>query len=64
MLKSKTGSRAGGGEGASKIIDFTFWTVLVLVGSEKDGVIDTLVSCEDACSMMDTCHRQSNKKAV
>lgn len=41
----------GGGEKkkrAGKIIDFTFWTVLVPVGSEKDGVIDALVSCEDA----------------
>ena len=40
--------RAGTGGGAGKIIDFTFWTVLVPVGSEKDGVIDTSVSCEDA----------------
>lgn len=32
-----------------KIIDFTLGTVLVLVGCEKDGVIDTLVSCEDVC---------------
>lgn len=62
MLKSKTGSRAWGAP--SKIIDFTFWTVLVQLRSEKDRVIDTLVSCEDACSMMDWCHRQSNKKAV
>ena len=48
MLKSNR-VKSSGGKRASKIIDFTFWTVLVLVGSEKDGVIDTSVSCEDAC---------------
>lgn len=47
---------------ASKVIDFTSWVVLVLVGIEKDGVIDTLVNSEDACSMMDRCHRKSNKQ--
>lgn len=53
MLKSNRVKRDGGGGGrkkkrAGKIIDFTFWTVLVPVGSEKDGVIDASVSCEDA----------------
>ena len=64
MLKSNRVKRDGPGRGgAGKIIDFTFWTVLVPVGSEKDGVIDTSVSCEDARWMMDRCHRQRNKQS-
>lgn len=47
--KKQQGQELQGEKGAGKIIDFTFWTVLILVGCEKDGVIDTSVSCEDAC---------------
>lgn len=50
--KKQQGQEGWGGgrkkKRAGKIIDFTFWTVLVPVGSEKDGVIDASVSCEDA----------------
>lgn len=35
-----------------KIIDFTLGTVLVLVGCEKVGVIDTLVSCSKVTSKL------------
>lgn len=57
-------SREGGEKGTGKIIDFDFWPVSVVVGCEEDGVIDTVVSCEDVCRMMDRCHLQSNKQAV
>ena len=63
MVNAKKQQGQGGGERAGKIIDFTFWIVLVPVGSEKDGVIDTSVSCEDARWMMDRCHRQCNKQS-
>ncbi len=49
MLKSNRVKSSRGGKGPGKIIDFTCLTVLVLVGREKAGVIDTSVSCEDAC---------------
>ena len=39
----------GVGKHAGKIIDFPFWTVLVLVGCENDEEIDKSVSCEDVC---------------
>lgn len=47
--KKQQGQELGGKKRAGKIIDFTFWTVLELVGFEKDSVIDTSLSCEDAC---------------
>lgn len=48
--KKQQGQELGGlKKSTGEIIDFTFWTVLVLVGCEMDGVIDMSVSCEDAC---------------
>lgn len=57
MLKCNRVKRSGEEKKkAGKIIDFTLWTVLVLGGRGEDGVIGTLVNCEDVCRMMDRCH--------
>lgn len=62
MLKSKTGSRARGGEKGGSQIDFLFRTVGLRVVRERDGVTDTSVSCDVSCSVMDRCHCQGNKQ--